>query len=73
MLTNHKINIANASVNYEFINHSLLEDETPLIIFLHEGLGSIEQWKDFPQIICNKTNLPGLVYDRYGHGKSSKL
>lgn len=45
----------------------------PLLLFLHEGLGSIEQWKDFPEQLCNLTNLDGIIFDRYGYGTSSPL
>ena len=46
-------------------------DRTTLV-FLHEGLGCIEMWRDFPQLVCDATMCPGLVYDRTGYGKSSK-
>jgi len=45
----------------------------PCLVFLHEGLGSVAQWKDFPRRLCRRTGCPGLVYDRLGHGKSSPL
>ena len=45
----------------------------PYLVFLHEGLGSVSQWRDFPQRLCNATDCPGLVYDRLGHGRSSPL
>lgn len=45
----------------------------PLLLFLHEGLGSIEQWKDFPENLCDAVNLDGIVFDRYGYGTSSPL
>lgn len=45
----------------------------PVIVFLHEALGSIGQWKDFPQRVCARTGLPGLVYDRLGYGGSDPL
>lgn len=41
-----------------------------LIVFLHEGLGSIKQWKQFPEKLCAKCNAYGLVYDRSGYGQS---
>jgi len=41
-----------------------------LIIFLHEGLGSVEQWKNFPEHVCRETHSYGLIYDRSGYGKS---
>ncbi|MFA6413258.1 MAG: alpha/beta hydrolase [Syntrophales bacterium] len=43
---------------------------SPHIVFLHEGLGSVGQWKDFPLSICKRTKLPALVFDRWGYGKS---
>jgi pimeloyl-ACP methyl ester carboxylesterase len=42
----------------------------PTLVFLHEGLGSISQWRDFPARIVAGTGLPAIVYARYGHGKS---
>jgi pimeloyl-ACP methyl ester carboxylesterase len=43
----------------------------PTLVFLHEGLGSITQWRDFPQALCDQLGLPGLVYARQGYGLSS--
>ena len=43
----------------------------PLIVFLHEGLGSVAMWKDFPQRLCEAANCRGLVYSRPGYGKST--
>jgi pimeloyl-ACP methyl ester carboxylesterase len=43
------------------------------LVFLHEGLGSIEQWKQFPEQLSAKLNLPALLYDRYGYGNSEKF
>ena len=40
------------------------------IVFLHEGLGCIELWKDYPQKVCKALNVRGIVYDRSGYGKS---
>ena len=45
----------------------------PTLLFLHEGLGSIGQWRDFPAALCRRTGLPGLVYDRWGYGRSAPL
>lgn len=44
-----------------------------IVIFLHEALGSITQWRNFPEECCKKLGLNGIVYDRQGHGKSSPL
>ncbi|MDO8776406.1 MAG: alpha/beta hydrolase [Burkholderiaceae bacterium] len=43
----------------------------PLIVFLHEGLGSLAMWKDFPQRLCEAAGCRGLVYSRPGYGAST--
>src|SRR5262249_21991391 len=37
--------------------------DVPTIVFLHEGLGSITQWRDFPAALCERTGCSGLVYN----------
>jgi pimeloyl-ACP methyl ester carboxylesterase len=59
------------SIEYLFINEKQLTTK-PWLIFLHEGLGSIEMWRDFPQQLCNVLELPGLLYSRYGYGRSTQ-
>jgi pimeloyl-ACP methyl ester carboxylesterase len=67
------INVLGIEHHYCLLKEELLSAEKPLLVFLHEGLGSIAQWKDFPALLCDKVNLPALLFDRYGHGKSEKL
>jgi pimeloyl-ACP methyl ester carboxylesterase len=43
------------------------------LVFLHEGLGSIAQWRDTPAEIARLTGLPALVYSREGYGHSSPV
>jgi pimeloyl-ACP methyl ester carboxylesterase len=43
----------------------------PLLVFLHEGLGSVAMWKDFPQRLCEAAGCRGLVYSRPGYGRST--
>ncbi|HEY4932758.1 MAG TPA: alpha/beta hydrolase [Terriglobales bacterium] len=43
------------------------------IVMLHEGLGSIALWKDFPLRLAARTGCRVLAYSRYGHGSSDKL
>ena len=45
--------------------------ERTTLVFLHEGLGCIEMWRDFPQKLCDATFCNGIVYDRTGYGRSS--
>ncbi len=43
----------------------------PLMVFLHEGLGSVSMWRDFPARLCAVTGCRGLVYSRPGYGWST--
>lgn len=45
----------------------------PVLVFLHEGLGSVALWKDFPRRVVEATGCPALVYSRYGYGQSEPL
>jgi pimeloyl-ACP methyl ester carboxylesterase len=45
--------------------------DAPLLIFLHEGLGSLSMWRDFPQRLCAAAGCRGLVYSRPGYGRST--
>lgn len=45
----------------------------PPIVFLHEGLGAITMWKDFPARLCAATGRAGIVLDRWGHGQAEPL
>ncbi|MDX1652403.1 MAG: alpha/beta hydrolase [Brumimicrobium sp.] len=40
------------------------------LIFIHEATGSIAQWQDFPERLCSKLNLPGIVFEFSGYGFS---
>ena len=50
-----------------------IEGSEPTLVFLHEGLGSIRQWRDFPGRVARATGCRALVYDRYGYGDSDAL
>lgn len=43
------------------------------LVFLHEAIGSIGQWRGFPQLVCDQLGAKGLVYERQGYGDSSPL
>jgi pimeloyl-ACP methyl ester carboxylesterase len=45
----------------------------PPIIFLHEGLGSVAMWRDWPAQVCNDTGRAGIVYSRRGYGGSQSI
>lgn len=45
--------------------------DQPVLVFLHDSLGCIETWRDFPAVVADKTGSSALIYDRVGHGGSS--
>lgn len=56
------------------IEHQWLRREdasAPLMVFLHEGLGSVSMWRDFPAQLCEALGCRGLVYSRPGYGQST--
>lgn len=48
-------------------------DNRPTIVFLHDSLGSVQLWRDFPAKLGKELNYNVLVYDRQGFGKSDPL
>ena len=61
---------AGRTLSYEWVGE---ERGTPTLVFLHEGLGSIRQWREFPARVAAATGARALVYDRYGYGQSDVL
>ncbi|MDR5733757.1 alpha/beta hydrolase [Caballeronia sp. LZ025] len=57
------------SIEYQWINAD--RSDAPVVLFLHEGLGSIALWKDWPQSLCDRLGCRGLVYSRPGYGRST--
>lgn len=45
----------------------------PTLVFLHEGLGSVALWKDFPSALAARTGCDALIYSRHGNGFSPVL
>jgi pimeloyl-ACP methyl ester carboxylesterase len=56
-------------IEYEWVG--LPGPGVPLLVFLHEGLGSVAMWRDFPQRLCEAVGARGLVYSRPGYGRST--
>ncbi len=54
-------------IEYEWVGAS----RGPALVFLHEGLGSLSMWRDFPARLSDATGKRGLVYSRPGYGKST--
>lgn len=58
-------------LEYKWIKAS--RQDAPLLVFLHEGLGSVSMWKDWPRQACEAAGCRGLVYSRRGYGRSTPL
>jgi pimeloyl-ACP methyl ester carboxylesterase len=48
-------------------------DVAPTIVFLHEGLGCLATWGDFPDRLASATGCGSLVYSRMGYGASDPV
>ncbi|HSJ83743.1 MAG TPA: alpha/beta hydrolase [Acidimicrobiia bacterium] len=56
------------------LEHRLIGGETtPTLVFLHEGLGSMDLWREYPGEVVTATGRSGLVYSREGHGWSDPV
>lgn len=42
----------------------------PVLVFLHDGLGSVENWRAFPDLLADALGLGAFAYDRLGYGRS---
>ena len=62
------VSAAGHSLEYQW-----LEGREPALVFLHEGLGSIRQWREFPARVAQATGCRVLLYNRYGYGQSDPL
>lgn len=58
-------------LEYEWVG--LGEVGAPAIVMLHQGLGSVSLWRDFPKAVHDATGLRVLVYSRWGYGKSEPI
>ena len=56
-------------IEYEWVGTAVAD--AAVMVFLHEGLGSVAMWRDFPARLCAATGLRGLVYSRPGYGRST--
>ena len=57
-------------LEYRWLNPEL-GGAAPIAVFLHEGLGSIAMWRDWPKTLCDQLGMRGLMYSRPGYGRST--
>jgi len=65
------IEIDGARLEYRMIGAR--PDAAPTIVMLHEGLGSVSTWGEFPARLGEKTGCGVFLYSRAGYGKSSTI
>jgi pimeloyl-ACP methyl ester carboxylesterase len=54
----------------EVVWHGPEPGGAPTLVFLHEGLGCVDMWRDFPAKLADATGCGALVYSRLGYGRS---
>jgi pimeloyl-ACP methyl ester carboxylesterase len=55
----------------EYVDIPATATGRPDLLFLHEGLGSVSLWRDFPQLVADRTGCRAIAYSREGFGRSS--
>ncbi len=70
MMHRERLTLAGRELEIETIGGS---KSAPALVFLHEGLGSLGLWRDFPSMLAERTGCAALVYSRYGNGFSQPL
>jgi pimeloyl-ACP methyl ester carboxylesterase len=65
------LDIGAQQLEYRFVGPR--PDNAPTLVLLHEGLGSVGLWGDFPEKLSNATGTGVFAYSRAGYGKSSPV
>lgn len=65
--------VSAAGHRLEYVWHGPGPDTAPTLVFLHEGLGSVSTWRDFPARLSEATGYGALAYSRAGHGGSDPV
>ncbi|MEO7112664.1 MAG: alpha/beta hydrolase, partial [Polyangiaceae bacterium] len=59
--------------NLEAEHHGPRAEDAPTIVMLHEGLGSVSAWRDWPAKLARETGFGVFVYSRAGYGNSDSV
>jgi pimeloyl-ACP methyl ester carboxylesterase len=57
----------------EYAEISARNARAPTLVLLHEGLGSVAMWRDFPAKLAHATGCRTITYSRWGYGKSDRF
>jgi pimeloyl-ACP methyl ester carboxylesterase len=67
----HFLEAGGARLEYRWVGPA--PGDAPTLVFLHEGLGSVSLWRDFPDRLAAETGCGALVYSRAGYGRSDPV
>jgi pimeloyl-ACP methyl ester carboxylesterase len=65
-----QLNCDGRLIEYRFVQPAAADGD---LVMLHEGLGSVSMWREFPEQLAQATGCRTLVYSRHGYGRSSPL
>jgi pimeloyl-ACP methyl ester carboxylesterase len=68
--TTEHITIANSEIAFSLIHNFV---DAPTVVFLHDSLGCIPLWRDFPKQLGELSRCNVLLYDRHGYGASGNF
>lgn len=57
----------------EYVDYPAHQTARPPLVMLHEGLGSVAMWRDFPARVAHATGCRTIVYSRHGYGQSDVI
>src|SRR5678815_1700851 len=71
--TDHFVTIGDAEL---FVRRLTVPSQTtlatlPTLVFLHDSLGCVDAWRQFPEQLAQRVSSNALIYDRQGYGRSS--
>lgn len=72
-VSTHPLYLRADSRRLEYTWHGPPPDEASTLVFLHEGLGCVSAWRDFPARVAEATGCSALVYGRAGYGNSDPV
>jgi len=63
--------VAIGDARLEVVRIAAVHPALPAVVWLHEGLGSVSLWRDFPARVASATGAPAVLYSRRGYGRST--
>lgn len=64
------LSVLGRKIEYRYFDPPTAASGTPVLVMLHEGLGSVTMWRDFPVRLAAATGARVMAYSRFGYGRS---